>query len=309
MGSFETPPPSLKPSKLQEIAEKLYSVSGQIKELVSERDQNARLRTSGQEYVLKIANLAEDKAFLEFQNAALKHLEMVDPELSVPRLMASTQCTDVTPWSEGDDTYQVRLLTFLQGQLFSDVAKTTELYSNLGQFMGRVSRSLQGFGHSEAHRPDFLWNLDNVLACRAFVSDIENNDNRALIVELFEDYQAHVAPRLAGLRSAVIHNDANDNNLVVDATDDSQIAGLIDFGDMVFAKQVNELAVMLAYALMEVPDIVASAQALIAGYTAEFPLTEDEVELLFDLAAMRLVMSVCISSNRAKDFPDNDFLA
>ena len=52
-----------------------------------------------------------------------------------------------------------------------------------------------------------------------------------------------MVPRLERMRSCVIHSDANTYNLVVQG---DEISGLIDFGDMLFAKQVNELAIALA---------------------------------------------------------------
>ncbi|MEY4174710.1 MAG: 2,2-dialkylglycine decarboxylase, partial [Actinomycetota bacterium] len=71
---------------------------------------------------------------------------------------------------------------------------------------------------------------------------------------------------------------------------------------------VYELAVTLAYALLDVPDVVAAAEQVVAGYTAEFPLTEAELAVLVDLAATRLAMSVAISSHRSLDHPDNEYL-
>ena len=77
---------------------------------------------------------------------------------------------------------------------------------------------------------------------------------------------------------------------------------------MTHGRQINELAVTLAYALLDVEDVYKSAAPLIAAYASSFALEGDEAEVLFDLVAARLAMSVCISSHRAKDFPDNDYL-
>lgn len=53
-------------------------------------------------------------------------------------------------------------------------------------------------------------------------------------------------PVSASLPQQVIQNDANDHNIVVDATGD-KVAGIIDFGDMVRTSRVNELAICIAY--------------------------------------------------------------
>jgi len=86
------------------------------------------------------------------------------------------------------------------------------------------------------------------------------------------------------------------------------ISGLIDFGDMLFARQVNELAVTLAYALLDATDIIAAGRDVISGYAAECALTDHELRVVYDLAATRLAMSIAISSHRQREFPDNEYL-
>ena len=126
--------------------------------------------------------------------------------------------------------------------------------------------------------------------------------------EIFARYEERVLPRLATLRAAVLHQDANDNNIVVSGPGDATVTGLIDFGDMAHGRQINELAVTLAYALLDRPCIYKAALPLISAYAASFPIEAEEAEVLFDLVAMRLAASVCISSRRAREFPGNDYL-
>ena len=64
----------------------------------------------------------------------------------------------------------------------------------------------------------------------------------------------------------------------------------------------------MAYILMNAEDLWGTAREIVASYSGEFPLTEQEVEVLFDLIRLRLVMSLCISSRRARLFPDNSYL-
>jgi len=139
-------------------------------------------------------------------------------------------------------------------------------------------------------------------------ADIENDDDKARVNSLFERYETKVLPKLKNLRNAVLYQDANDNNIIVDANDPTKIKGVFDFGDMCFGRQVNELAVCMAYALLGQDDIYAATQALVRGYTSAFALTEAELDVLFDLARMRLVSSVCMSSHQAKKYQDNEYL-
>ncbi|MBS0563316.1 MAG: aminotransferase class III-fold pyridoxal phosphate-dependent enzyme, partial [Proteobacteria bacterium] len=205
-------------------------------------------------------------------------------------------------------TSLVRLITWIAGRPLSETARTPAQLGALGAFMGRLTRGMQGFGHPAAFRPDFPWSLDHVAGLRPWAADIADPGHRALVEALFDRHAARVAPRLPGLRASVLHQDANDNNVIVDAADPDRIAGLIDFGDMCFGRTVNELAITLAYALLGADDIYAAARAVIAAYVAEFPLLEPEAEVLFDLMRMRLAASVCISSHQSRLHPENEYL-
>ena len=308
MSEFTETPPCLSDDALIAITERYFGIGGSIQPLASERDQNARISTSHGDYVLKVSNHAEDAALLELQNAVLSHLEAVDPSLGVPRVVAAKDGKYLVMDAGSDQGKLARLLTFLDGRLFSNIEKSPALLTSLGRFMGRLSSAMQSFGHPAAHRPDFLWNLDNALACKAYLEDIVDVSCRAMVARLFARHEAEVMPKLTPLRMAVVHQDANDNNVIVAQDNPTAVAGLIDFGDMTFGRQVNELAVTLAYALMDVPDIWQAATAVIRGYIEAFALSEAEIDVLFDLMRLRLAMSVCISSRRAKDFPDNDYL-
>jgi 4-aminobutyrate aminotransferase-like enzyme/Ser/Thr protein kinase RdoA (MazF antagonist) len=299
---FDTPKPGLSDAEAADLLHRHWGLSGRLTPLVSERDQNLRVETETQTLVLKIANRAEDAGHLALQNAALAHIARTDPALGVPRLVPALDGSGMV-MAGG---HAVRLMTWLPGRLWSAVPATPALLGSLGDVMGRLGRALQGFGHPAAHREGFLWNLDLVQALRPWLGDVAA-EHRAMVTRVFDRHAARVQPRLPALRGAVLHQDANDNNLVVDEGG-TRVTGLIDFGDMVYGRQVNDLAVTLAYALLDCEDLYAAARPLIAAYAARFPLTGEEAEVLFDLVAARLAMSVCISSRRAAEHPDNTYL-
>ena len=76
-------PPTFSPEKVEAIVRDLYGIGGKFTPLDSERDQNFRLQEpSGQGWVVKIANQAEDLEALEFQAALLNQLLMQPQEAS-----------------------------------------------------------------------------------------------------------------------------------------------------------------------------------------------------------------------------------
>ena len=110
------------------------------------------------------------------------------------------------------------------------------------------------------------------------------------------------------LCEAVIHGDANDSNLLVAVNRPTKIAGLIDFGEIQTATHINELAITLAYALLGEDDIESAAHQIIQGYTQEFVLEAGELDVLFDLVAMRLVQSIIMAFISAKKPPLNAYM-
>ncbi len=303
---FDSPKPAFSAAEARRLLARDYGIDGSLKELVSERDQNFLVESPAGRFVLKIANAVEDRSFLSLQNAALRHVARADPELGVQRVIPDKAGGDIARWEHGSALHDVRLLTFLPGELYSALGSSPALLASLGTFMGRLSRALRGFGHAAAFRSGFLWNLDEAMAVKPWLEDIAG-ERRDLVERVFARYEARVLPLLPLLRGAVLHQDANDNNIVADAAS-ATVTGLIDFGDMTYGRQINELAVTLAYALLDVEDVYRSAAPLIAAYAKIFPLEAEEAEILFDLVAARLAMSVCISSHRGKAFPDNDYL-
>jgi ethanolamine-phosphate phospho-lyase len=62
-----------------------------------------------------------------------------------------------------------------------------------------------------------------------------------------------VLPILPNLRTSIIHNDANEWNLLVQR---GAISGIIDFGDITWAPLINELAIAISYGIMGKDDPV-----------------------------------------------------
>ena len=297
--------PSFDNATIAHLALELYGIEGEISAFVSYEDQNAYIKTSSDSYVLKIANKRWRIEELQLQTEALEHLRTTTTELSVPHVIVTKGGDAITVV----DGFAVRLFTFLEGDILGDALRSPELYHDIGCFMGRFSKAMQGYAHPAAQRPDDLWNLDNVSACKAHLKDVADKDVRSRIERTYGTYETNVLPKLQYLRKSVIHGDANEQNLLVAVDRPTKIAGLIDFGDMQLATHINELAITLAYALLGEDDIESAARRIVQGYTEEFCLDDGELEVLFDLMAMRLVQNIIMTSHSAKECPDNEYIS
>ena len=137
----------------------------------------------------------------------------------------------------------------------------------------------------------------------------DNPVQREIIIYFLDRFDQGVAARLKRCRAQVIHADANDYNVLVDETPAGVIAGIIDFGDALHSPLINEVAVAAAYAMMDRDAPIEDAARIVAGFHRVNPLRPDEIDLLFDLIALRLVISVTLSASRRKRIEGNAYLA
>ena len=108
-------------------------------------------------------------------------------------------------------------------------------------------------------------------------------------------------PALAAVPHQVVHNDVNVDNVVVD--DHGDVAGILDFGDMVRTAVVADLAVAMSYAVGadgslrdEALDPWTAPYDLARGYLTARGLGDDELALLPHLVRTRLAQYVALFS-------------
>ena len=284
------------------IAEEFFGVRASARQLPSERDQNFLLTdSSGEKFVLKIANALEAPEFLEAQNAVLKHLAR-----------RVSFCQRLVPASSGEETatvhtatsasHSVRLVHYIPGVPLAEIKpQSPGLLHDVGRKLGELDRALTGFDHPAVHR-DFHWDLSNG---NRVIDDFGELISDAHLRELV--YKCRI-DRDIDLRRSVIHGDANDYNVLVDP-DRMTVTGLIDFGDMVYSYTAGNLAVAIAYVVLDKDDPAAAATEVVEGYTNEFALLRNELEALWPLVLLRLGMSVCLAAYQRQQQPENEYLA
>ncbi|MGY5877137.1 MAG: aminotransferase class III-fold pyridoxal phosphate-dependent enzyme, partial [Candidatus Thorarchaeota archaeon] len=165
--------------------------------------------------------------------------------------------------------------------------------------------TLSDFTHSDSHR-GFYWDMKNASETIKIHRDhIEDPEKQSLINYYLELFDTTILLRIPELRTSIIHNDANDYNVLVDT---QYGFSLLDFGDMIHSCTVFELAIAIAYAILKKADPITAASHIIRGYHSIFPLTELEIELLFAMICTRLATSVSVSSYQQKIEPDSDYI-
>jgi 4-aminobutyrate aminotransferase-like enzyme/Ser/Thr protein kinase RdoA (MazF antagonist) len=270
------------------IAAEFFHIEGEAASLPSERDQNFRI---GADFVLKIANGGESREFLELQEAAIARVANGDTGLIWPRVVGTAEV----------DGHIVRLLTWVPGCPMAEAAPyPAALLRSLGHALAKMDLALAGFDRPAAHR-NFHWDLRQAEQARAHLPLLTAARAR-LVAPIFDRWS-----RIdwSALPHSVIHGDANDYNVLVE---DGRVVSILDFGDMVWSATVCNVAVALAYAMLDQQDPIAAAAHVVGAYREVRPLSEAELDALYTLAETRLAMSVCYCEWQRREAPQNEYL-
>jgi 4-aminobutyrate aminotransferase-like enzyme/Ser/Thr protein kinase RdoA (MazF antagonist) len=292
------------PSEVEELIRDRYGIKVKAQALNGYDELNFVLTDArSKRYILKVSDETHGLGFLDAQVRILNHLAASPVALYFQRYILNHDNEEITKVWKGDAEYYFRLLSYLEGEFYVHHDEKSEaLAEDLGGFLGRMDRALSNFSHAAMHRR-YTWDISTALDNKAKLAHIQDPEKRRIAGYFLLQFGTLVQPRLSALRHAYIHNDSNDHNVLVR---DGHISGLIDFGDMVHSALINSVAVGCTYVMLHRPDPLADAVALVRGYHASYPLTDEELHLLFYLIAGRLCISVCQSAYHASLDSDNE---
>ncbi|GBQ48910.1 phosphotransferase (plasmid) [Komagataeibacter sucrofermentans] len=296
---LEQPSQPVSVEEATRIARDMFGMTGMVSRLPGERDRNFRLRTAqGGDYVLKIAHCAEQPDMLDLQDSVLRYLRAKDPTLAVPELLEPSVPRAVWRDQAGEERI-VRMVTFLPGTPLGNRSATVPLCTSIGGMLGRLDQALTGF-HHPAQFHALLWNLRNAAYMRNFIRYFPTEEQKALADAALAAFEQQVLPVMATLPMQVIHNDFNVHNILCSA---HAIEGVIDFGDVIRAPRVQDLAIAASYMMGTGTQPVEQFMAILSGYCQTIALTRAELACLPAMMGARLVMSLGISSWRASRNP------
>ena len=149
-----------------------------------------------------------------------------------------------------------------------------------------------------------IWDLQRALDLRELTNFVKDDDLRCRIEQVLDVFEAACLPVLKTLPRQVIHGDANPDNVLLDAG--GNVCGIIDFGDMLSAPRVVELAIAASYLGTRNADPLCNMISLVRGYQEEYALPPASLEILLPLIRTRIVMSLCILHWRLSARPEND---
>ena len=305
-----------------------------VKMLPSERDVNYLLATewlSGasngsftNRTILKVSNGSDNWAVLRAQTETLLYCRKAGCRVQTVYEPAylELQLTG--------QRYLARLFSYIEGELISslnrelDTGIFLDAWRAAGECVGEVSvclrRYMRELAQNDGARHAFLstlessweWNLCNVEKTigeygRHFPADEPLYAMRHEIV--LQRLGAFVSKYAGGahLPRALVHNDPNDNNIVVQQTEHGAVVYLLDWGDLSYSYAVADAAIGAAYISDEearrgyVGAWLRVQHAVLSEVVGTAAADGSDVELLAralvdDLIGMRQITSVTLSN-------------
>lgn len=276
----------------------------EIKKLWGYDNSNYLVKTKDIQYVFKtyIKN-TETLALVEAENEVLLFLHNTNKN-NFPKPIIFKDNSFVKIIKIKEKELIVRMLSFLDGELYGNVTPTKTLFQSLGRFIALLDIQLQSFNNKTIRARRWHWDIQYLHLNKKYIKDIQSVKKRNVIINYFQKFKENVIPVLPELRKSIIHGDANEWNVLVN---NGKVTGIIDFGDLSYTPLINELAITIAYACLYIENPLEWTSNIIESYHNVLPLEEKEIAILYYLILARLCISVCNSAHSRKENPNNEY--
>ena len=292
----------------EKILLQFYGIKATASELPGESDFNFKVSIeSTSRYILKISRPKENKSLIVFQQQLLQYL-MLDKSVITPKVILDQNGSTIPEYKdELGNIRMVRLLSWISGRIWNDVnPQSNNLRFDLGQKCGKLTNALLSFEHPHAHRC-FEWDIAQSLWTTNYLELFNSKEKE--IITYFQSLFKTQFKNYKELRKTIIHNDINDNNIIVSENLESPtVITAIDYGDAIYTQTINDIATACAYAIMHHNDPLEASLTVLKGYNVTCPLKEEELVHLYTCIAMRLIISVTKAAINKQKEPTNKYL-
>ena len=287
---------------ISEVLKTHFSITAtSITNLEGYESTNYKVESDKGNFVLK--KYVFDQEVLELlhsENRILKQLHSLK-EYDFPVPIASNKNEFLIV--ENDSIF--RLLSFVEGHFLGNVEHTPTLLASFGRFLAQIDNALLNTYEAAIAGKEIQWDLKHFSNNYRFLDYIQDPKDKTLVDYFFIQYEENIRPVQHLLRKSIVHNDANDWNVL---TKGGIVSGIIDFGDMCHSWLINELVVAITYVMMDKEEPLKVADYVIKGYHEILPLEEQEIELIYYLVSARLCTSLCNSAYAKTIKPNSEYI-
>ncbi|RZU11192.1 hydroxylysine kinase /5-phosphonooxy-L-lysine phospho-lyase [Kribbella rubisoli] len=275
--------------------------------LGGEVDQNVAVDLAdGSRVVVKVSSPGADPDEIRWRHAlqTLAARPGVLGPVHATTAIASRNGDTVVPIDRDGTRRIVTVQPWLPGRTLSDLnSHSPQLLGELGLTAARMVQALAPAtalpGATTRH-----WDvLRSPEAIAEGIEAVEDPARQAQVREIVGWFDRAMDSHAAGLPRSVVHQDLNDFNVLARPGPDGRhhVHAVLDFADALHTARIGELAVAVAYAMLRKKNPLSAATAVIRGYAAELELTEDELAVLYPLAAARLCVNAVTWTKRQAD--------
>ena len=215
---------------IKEVFKESFGLLAQsIEKLNGYHNINYLVKTDQGNYILKTYPYTKELFdILNAENEALIHLNNMNLN-GIPNAIKNKE----NNWLiTSNNQYIYRLLTFVDGEFLGDIHPSETLLKSFGKFLAHLNLSLKKFDSYVLRSRQWPWDLQYLESNKSFIPDIPDAHNRSIVEYFFLQFEEHVRPVLPHLRKQVIHNDANEWNVLCKS---GEVCGIIDFGDIAYS--------------------------------------------------------------------------
>jgi hydroxylysine kinase len=282
-----------------------FGVQGVATELGGERTQNFHIRVPvGAGFTLKVSDPRENAGIVMLESAALLHIERTAAEIVAPRVLPALDGQKSVYLGPKDGRY-LRLLSYLPGTPLALVDESsTKLRRAIGRSVANLDAALRTFDNPLVHRRDLIWDIKNIDKVKPFFELIDSK-RRPLAEVMLQRFETLAAPYMADLPAQAVHSDMNGQNILVDPENRDRIAGFLDFGDLVHAPRIVDLAGASLLQIGRSTDDLKAVADVMRAYHCATPLSQIEINLLLEFMIARCVINVAVTEGLASREPAN----
>jgi Ser/Thr protein kinase RdoA (MazF antagonist) len=288
-----------------EVAPLLHELFGleavDAKVLGGEIDHNLRV-TDAQDrsFLVKLTPASAPEEAVAWQESVLEHLARRPISVEFPQMVPNRQGQVHSSVVVGGEQYLLRLLTWIDGDLLATAEDhPKELLRQLGRVAAEITHAMEGLVQPPGVHAHHWLVTRSLEAIEDSFDAVTDQECRQAVMRI-QDWFQNASKVFDRLPEATVHQDLNDFNVLVAPGDDggTRIAGILDFNDTVTTIRVAELAVAGAYAMLRKADPISAFCDVAAGYRELIEMTDDELDVVFPLAAARLCVNAATWTKR-----------
>ncbi|MBN09230.1 MAG: aminotransferase class III [Flavobacteriaceae bacterium] len=289
---------------MDKLLNKYFGIEAKkIKKLDGYDNQNFLVETSRKKYILKTYSNITILPILEAEIKILNSINLNSLiDFPKPIKMIDGGWIKEVKWKE--NKILLHLLSFVKGTFLGEIKITEKTAYSLGLLLARLDKKLITIQNPIIENRNWDWKM-NTSILRTKINSIDDFKKQSLVRYFIQQYEQNVTPLNGELRKSIIHNDANEWNLLIQK---NKLTGIIDFGDMAYSDLIDELAIGIVYLCYGQKNYLFWAEKLISSYNSILPLKELELKVLYYKISLRLCLSVCNSAVSKQKNPSNKYL-